>query len=67
MFTLPVLGQGIPFLSYTRKGGAFMKKELFLIILVTGLIPLAMFGQQDNVRVYITDSDSWSTSGGFYG
>ena len=44
-----------------------MKKELFLIILVTGLIPLAMFGQQDNVRVYITDSDSWSTSGGGYG
>ena len=44
-----------------------MKKELFLIILVTGCISLAMFGQPDKVRIYITDSDSWSTSGGFYG
>ena len=44
-----------------------MKKKLFLIILVAGLIFPAMFGQQDKVRIYITDSDSWSTSGGFHG
>ncbi len=43
-----------------------MKKPLFLMILLTGLTPLAMFAQ-DKVRIYVTDSDSWSTSGGFYG
>ncbi len=43
-----------------------MKKPLFLMILLTGLTPLAMFAQ-DKVRIYVTDSDSWSTLGGFYG
>ena len=41
-----------------------MKKPLFLMILLTGLTPLVLFGQ-DKVRIYVTDSDSWSTSGGF--
>ena len=40
-----------------------MKKSLFLMILLTGLTPLVLFGQ-DKVRIYVTDSDSWSASGG---
>lgn len=41
-----------------------MKKPLFLMILLMGLTPSALLAQ-DKVRIYVTDSDSWSTSGGF--
>ena len=41
-----------------------MKKPLFLMILLMGLTPSALL-VQDKVRIYVTDSDSWSTSGGF--
>ena len=41
-----------------------MKQPLFWMILLTILTPLAL-SAQDKVRIYVTDSDSWSTSGGF--
>ena len=41
-----------------------MKKPLFLMILLMGLTPSTLLAQ-DKVRIYVTDSDSWSTSGGF--
>jgi len=37
-----------------------------LIALLLGL-NVAVYGADEKIRIYVTDSDSWAVSGGFYG